>query len=89
QQAYPQAPAGLPLVQHAMPALLELVREGWLSLATQVAKTSHRVAELFAIADRGFLRVGYWADLVLVSELEHPGPGTAHPHLSPSNINPV
>ena len=55
QQAYPQAPAGLPLVQHALPALLELVREGWLSLATLVAKTSHRVAELFAIADRGFL----------------------------------
>lgn len=54
QQAYPQAPAGLPLVQHALPALLELVREGWLSLATLVAKTSHRVAELFAIADRGF-----------------------------------
>lgn len=40
QQAYPQAPAGLPLVQHALPALLELVREGWLSLATLVAKTS-------------------------------------------------
>ncbi len=88
QQAYPQAPAGLPLVQHALPALLELVREGWLSLATLVAKTSHRVAELFAIADRGFLREGYWADLVLVSELEHPALASAMPLLSRCNWTP-
>lgn len=85
---YPQAPAGLPLVQHALPALLELVREGWLSLATLVAKTSHRVAELFAIADRGFLREGYWADLVLVSELEHPALASAMPLLSRCNWTP-
>ncbi|HED8772390.1 TPA: dihydroorotase [Pseudomonas aeruginosa] len=88
QQTYPQAPAGLPLVQHALPALLELVREGWLSLATLVAKTSHRVAELFAIADRGFLREGYWADLVLVSELEHPALASAMPLLSRCNWTP-
>jgi len=66
QLPYPQAPAGLPLVQHALPALLELVAEGLIPLPTLVAKTSHRVADLFAIPDRGYLREGYWADLVLI-----------------------
>lgn len=66
QQPYAQAPSGLPLVQHALPALLELVADGVLPITTLVAKTSHRVADLFAIPDRGYLREGYWADLVLV-----------------------
>ncbi|MCO1959105.1 dihydroorotase, partial [Pseudomonas aeruginosa] len=47
-----------------------------------------RVAELFAIADRGFLREGYWADLVLVSELEHPALASAMPLLSRCNWTP-
>ncbi|WP_236179867.1 dihydroorotase [Pseudomonas sputi] len=71
QQAYQQAPSGLPLVQHALPALFELVADGVLPITTLVAKTSHRVADLFAIPDRGYLREGYWADLVLVQ----PEPG--------------
>ncbi|MFJ2280866.1 dihydroorotase [Pseudomonas sp. NPDC087803] len=66
QRPYAEAPAGLPLVQHALPALLELVADGVLPITTLVAKTSHRVADLFAIPDRGYLREGYWADLVLV-----------------------
>ncbi|MFJ7313282.1 dihydroorotase [Pseudomonas sp. NPDC098747] len=66
QRPYAEAPSGLPLVQHALPALLELVADGVLSISTLVAKTSHRVADLFAIPDRGYLREGYWADLVLV-----------------------
>ncbi|MBK5377619.1 dihydroorotase [Pseudomonas sp. TH43] len=66
QQPYTQAPSGMPLVQHALPALLELVADGVLPITTLVAKTSHRVADLFAIPDRGYLREGYWADLVLV-----------------------
>lgn len=66
QQPYTRAPAGLPLVQHALPALLELVADQLLPLTTLVAKTSHRVADLFAIPDRGYLREGYWADLVLI-----------------------
>ncbi|MEN5093100.1 dihydroorotase [Pseudomonas protegens] len=66
QQPYTRAPAGLPLVQHALPALLELVADRVLPLTTLVAKTSHRVADLFAIPDRGYLREGYWADLVLI-----------------------
>ena len=66
QRPYAEAPSGLPLVQQALPALLELVADGVLPITTLVAKTSHRVADLFAIPDRGYLREGYWADLVLV-----------------------
>lgn len=66
QRPYAQAPSGLPLVQHALPAMMELVADGILPITTLVAKTSHRVADLFAIPDRGYLREGYWADLVLV-----------------------
>ncbi|MBK5526646.1 dihydroorotase [Pseudomonas sp. TH06] len=66
QRPYAEAPSGLPLVQHALPALLELVADGVLPMTTLVAKTSHRVADLFAIPDRGYLREGYWADLVLI-----------------------
>ena len=65
-QSYFQAPAGLPLVQHALLSLLEHYHDGRLSLELIVRKTSHAVAELFAIAERGFIREGYWADLVLV-----------------------
>lgn len=63
---YFQAPAGLPLAQDALPALMELVHDGCIDLPTLVAKTSHRVADLFRIAERGYLREGYWADLVLL-----------------------
>jgi dihydroorotase len=66
QRPYAEAPSGLPLVQQALPALLELVADGVLPITTLVAKTSHRVADLFAIPDRGYLREGYWADLVLI-----------------------
>lgn len=66
QPSYFKAPAGLPLVQHALPMMLELVRDGVLGLEQAVAKMSHAPAEMFAIVDRGFLREGYWADLVLV-----------------------
>ncbi len=63
---YFQAPSGLPLVQHALPMLLELCRDEYLSLEMLVEKTSHAPARLFAIEERGYLREGYWADLVLV-----------------------
>lgn len=79
---YAQAPAGLPLVQHALPALLELVATGILPLSTLVQKTSHAVAELFAIEDRGFLREGYWADLCLIERLNEPRPVLADPVLA-------
>jgi dihydroorotase len=49
-----------------LPALLELVEDEILPITTLVAKIRHRVADLFAIPDRGYLRESYWADLVLI-----------------------
>ncbi len=66
QQPYLQAPSGGPLVQHALQALLDMVKAGKLTLEQLVQKTAHNTAILFQIEQRGFIREGYWADLVLV-----------------------
>ena len=66
QQPYFSAPSGVPLVQHSLLALLEMHQQGIFSLETIVQKTSHAVAQRFPIQDRGFLREGYFADVVLV-----------------------
>ena len=71
QQPYLKAPSGLPLVQHALVSLLEHVHDGLLTLEQVVEKTAHAPARLFDIKERGYLREGYWADLVLV-DLERP-----------------
>ncbi|CAD5376193.1 Dihydroorotase [Pseudomonas sp. OF001] len=81
QRPYLQAPSGLPLVQHALPALLELVADGLLPLTTLVEKTSHAVAERFCIEQRGYLREGYWADLNLIERLSEPRPVDSDPIL--------
>lgn len=65
-QPYLQAPSGGPLVQHALPAMLELYHHGKISLTQIVEKMAHNVATCFQIDKRGFIREGYWADLVLV-----------------------
>ena len=65
-RSYLKAPSGMPLVQHALPALLELYHDGALGLELIVEKTSHAVAQCFQIKERGYIREGYWADLVLV-----------------------
>jgi dihydroorotase len=65
-RGYFGAPAGLPLVQHALPMLLELVHDGHLGLELAVEKFAHAPARLFGIVDRGYLREGAYADLVLV-----------------------
>ncbi|MFD2968599.1 dihydroorotase [Sphingobacterium bambusae] len=65
-QPYAQAPSGGPLVQHALQALLDMVKEGKLSLEQLVQKTAHNTATMFQVENRGFIREGYWADLVLV-----------------------
>jgi len=64
--SYFKAPGGLPLVQHALLVLFELVQRGELDLLTLVRKTSHAVAERFGVVDRGYIREGAWADLSLV-----------------------
>jgi dihydroorotase len=65
-QSYLKAPSGGPLVQHALPALLELHHQGKISLEQIAEKMAHNVATCFQIEKRGFIREGYWADLVLV-----------------------
>lgn len=66
-QTYFKAPSGLPLVQHSLPMLLDLWKDGVFSLETIVRKTSHAVADLYQIKDRGYLREGCFADIVLVN----------------------
>jgi len=65
-RSYVKAPAGLPLVQHAMQTLLDFYHDGILSLEHIVKKTSHNVAKRFQIKDRGYIREGYFADLVIL-----------------------
>lgn len=66
EQSYLKAPSGGPLVQHALNAMLELYHQGKITLETIVEKMAHNVAICFQIEKRGFIREGYWADLVLV-----------------------
>ena len=65
---YASAPSGLPLVQFALNAALELVHEGRLTTAQVVQKFAHAPAQLFDVANRGYLREGYAADLVLIDD---------------------
>ena len=65
-QPFSKAPSGGPLVQHALPAMLEFYRQGKISLEKVVEKMAHSPAICFQIENRGFIREGYWADLVLV-----------------------
>lgn len=71
QQLYTKAPSGGPLVQHALVALLECYHRGQISLEKIIEKACHNPAILFEISERGFIREGYKADLVLV-DLDNP-----------------
>lgn len=68
---YTKAPSGGPLVQHALPAILDKYHEGVLSLEKIVEKMCHNPSKLFDIERRGYIREGYFADLVLV-DLNNP-----------------
>ena len=63
---YDQAAAGLPLVEQVIPSLFRHVHDGHLSLTNLVHKTSHAVAKRFEVVDRGFIREGFYADLIIV-----------------------
>jgi dihydroorotase len=67
EQSYLQAPSGGPLVQHAVLAMVDKVLEGKISKEMMVQKMAHNPAILFRIEDRGFIREGYYADLVLIN----------------------
>ena len=68
QRPFLQAPSGLPLVQYALLAAIELVHEKRMDITRVVQKTAHAPAQLFDVKERGYLREGYWADLVLVDD---------------------
>jgi dihydroorotase len=66
QQSYFKAPAGLPLVQHALLALFDLAASRQISLELLVDRSSHAPADIFGVSNRGYIREGYFADLVIV-----------------------
>lgn len=76
QQDYLQAPAGMPLVQHALLSLFDHVQHNRMTVEQVVEKTAHNPALRYAVADRGFVREGYFADMVLVN----PGKTTPTTH---------
>lgn len=65
-KSYFKAPAGLPLAQHVMLCLFDLAQEGTFSYENIVDKTSHAVADIFGVVDRGYVREGYFADFVIM-----------------------
>lgn len=65
-QSYFKAPSGLPVIQHSLLMMLDLVSRGELDLHTVVKRMCHVPADRFGVKERGYLREGYWADLVLV-----------------------
>lgn len=65
-QSYFKAPSGGPLVQHALLAMLEKTKEGLITIERVVEKMAHAPATLFKIEERGYIREGYYADLVIV-----------------------
>lgn len=63
---YMKAPSGGPLVQHSLLAILDFVKAEKISLERAIEKLCHAPAQCFEVKERGYLREGYWADLVLV-----------------------
>lgn len=66
KNTYFKAPSGGPLIQHSLVAMLELYHQEKISLQTVVHKMTHAPASIFKIRGRGYIREGYWADLVIV-----------------------
>lgn len=71
QNNYMNAPSGGPLIQHSLMAMFDFYRGGKISLERIAEKTAHAVAECFDVKERGYIREGYFADLVLVDPEKH------------------
>jgi dihydroorotase len=71
ENTYFKAPSGGPLIQHSLVAMLELSRLGFLSKELVIDRMCHAPADIFGIKDRGYIREGYYADLVLIDP-DHP-----------------
>ena len=69
-EPYEKAHAGLPLVQHSLQLMLQYVKEGKITLERVVEKMSHAVADCFQLVERGYIREGYYADLVIANLAE-------------------
>ncbi|HMQ45952.1 MAG TPA: dihydroorotase [Saprospiraceae bacterium] len=67
QGTYFNAPSGLPLVQHSLNIMLEFYQKGLIGIEKIVEKMCHAPATCFQVKERGFLREGYWADIVIVN----------------------
>jgi len=65
-ESYFKAPAGLPLVQHALLALFDLANAGQIDIKTIVDRACHAPADIFGVTERGYIREGWYADLVIV-----------------------
>jgi len=65
-ESYFKAPAGLPLVQHALLTLFDLAADKQIAVELIADRTSHAVADIFGVKDRGYVREGWYADLVIV-----------------------
>lgn len=63
---YFKAPSGGPLVQHSLVAMLEMSRKGFITVEKVIQKMCHAPADLFRIEERGYIREGYFADMVLI-----------------------
>ncbi|MBK8806302.1 MAG: dihydroorotase [Bacteroidales bacterium] len=70
-EIYTKAASGGPLVQHALVAMLQLVKQDLLSIELMVEKMCHAPAQLFSVSQRGYIREGYWADIVVL-DLDSP-----------------
>lgn len=66
QNNYFNAPSGIPLVQHALNMMLEFYHQGFITLEKLVEKMCHAPADCFRVLNRGYIREGYWADIVLL-----------------------
>ena len=71
QGSYFSAPSGLPLIQHTLLLMLEMCEQECFTIETVVERACHAPARLFQVEERGYLREGYWADIVLVDPTQN------------------
>ncbi len=87
-EPYEKAHAGLPLVQHSLPLMLHYAQQGKITIEKVVEKMSHAVARCFNIKDRGYIREGYYADVVLVN-MRQPYTISSEQHFVQMRLEPV
>ena len=71
QGSYFNAPSGLPLIQHTLLLMLEMCEQECFTIETVVERACHAPARLFQVEERGYLREGYWADIILVDPTQN------------------